>query len=288
MKTSIISILTVLITLLFMQGCMSDLKTKGSQIDSVYYIVQSEAGNSQSPLQVLKPYNAQLTITGNGEGWVSMGIEYAFVNEKGGDAHSFSLQFNEVPYTNDDHVARFDASGLHALCTIDGKTASFSNASLNGSIGEENAQLKMEGETNGYPFVINISSLSLSSEAFLPLYTDLVEVDPLPLVEMEITNECVSAVGLSVKNELGFDSSFELAPNEARTISMHAEEYPVGIMVQISYADGRKQVILDSELLSSQCFVRGEVRNSWYLEESPTGAIVAIDFPHECFSVKAP
>lgn len=288
MKTNFLTVLTVLMTLLCIQGCKSVLKTKGSQIDSVYYIVQSEAGNSQSPLQVLKPYNAQLTITGNGEGWVSMGIEYVFVNEKGGDAHSFSLQFNEVPYTNDDHVARFDASGLHALCTIDGKTASFSNASLNGSIGEENAQLKMEGETNGYPFVINISSLSLSREAFLPLYTDLVEVDPLPLVEMEITNECASTVGLSLKNELGFDTSFELAPNEARTISMYTEEFPAGIMVQISYSDGGKQVVSATQLLSSQCFVRGEGHNSWYLAGFPTGAIEAIDFPHEHFSVKAP
>lgn len=288
MKTNFLTVLTVLMTLLCIQGCKSVLKTKGSQIDSVYYIIQSKAGNSQSSLQELKPYNAELTVTSCGEGMVSMGIEYAFVNEYGGDIHHYSLQFNEVPYAQDDQVARFDASGLSASCIVDGRTAGFSNASVKGSIGGDSSQLKMEGETNGYPFTIDIASLSLSKEAFSPEYLGVVEVDPLPLVEMEITNECVSAVGLSVKNELGFDSSFELAPNEARTISMHAEEYPVGIMVQISYADGRKQVILDSELLSSQCFVRGEVRNSWYLEESPTGAIVAIDFPHECFSVKAP
>lgn len=284
-----ICIITVILSSLFcFDSCRTGMDTKGGLSFEKYYILHSLAGGSNTDLQELKANSATLTITPTEDDFAHIAVDYSFSDQHDIETHSFSLYFENITYTSDSEEIHFTVNGVTAICKVDNLDAQYADASLIGYIGQENSQLLIEGTVHGYTFVLDINSLSQSEDDFISEYTDLSVVDLIPLVQMDITNDCSSAVAITVQNDFGLCNTFEIAPGDVHSISTRVEEYPIGLSVEITYANGKKYTVSSHDLLSNNVFVRREVKSNWYPMRYPTGATVAFNFSQEAFSVKEP
>ncbi|MBO4565595.1 MAG: hypothetical protein J5695_00050 [Bacteroidales bacterium] len=294
------------IVLLSLQGCTGSLKTGSIQtkagdagdvgeesLQTCYYILKSSAGFPESStcfspnMSDLKANHAQLVITEEKEGTVSLEVEYGFENMYGKDTHTFCMSLENVGCVKVEDKYIFDAYDLSGVCTADGHAADYNNVSVSGSISDGDSSLYFEGVVNGYPFALSVSSVSTDAAAFTSDFLDLVIVDWVPFMEIEVINGTDSDVAFSFEGENVLQpASFGLAPNEAHLIRAHVVSFPFRCTVGITYGDGQEVVVSDTDILSCEHFQNQSSEHSWYLVWSPTGAIEPIGFPHEVYMIK--
>ena len=291
MKKTIYFFLGVVIALSCSQEANMTVNTKVDNNEAIttYYVLQSKIGvpeTSTVPLPGmidLKPYKAQIFVKESEEGFADILVEYAFRGEWTEQIlHSFSMSFIAVPYVLDEIGAMlFDVSDYSGTCKTDGLEAESTSVSLKGCLGEANACLFIDGLVNDYPVALKIESATQLEKDYTSAFIENVLVEYTPLFEMSIKNDTDDSIEVSI-NECAFASEqiFELKPGESNLVRMYIPDYDASaedVIIEITYGDGRKQVITGFEE-NSDCFIRDATLDEsiWRLGGEPGGAIVPL------------
>ena len=258
---------------------------KGDKLPTVYYIIQSKAGN---PLELseIKPSEARVIINDITDINVGMEVVYGFEDGLGVLSH-FSLKVEDIPYTTGVSAMQIDADGLMATITIDNVIVDYRDVSIKGAIGNDNNSIRICGVTNDCPFALEIGSMTTSVNEFIPQKIDGVEVDRIPLSVMSITNATKGTVIFEVEDEYQLNDSFSIDPGNIKKIMILEENYPSEqLTVTITYPDMTKVTISGHEIVTSDCFVREGSTLKNYLSGDPSGAIVNLIYSAESFLIK--
>ena len=258
---------------------------KGDKLPTVYYIIQSKAGN---PLELseIKPSEARVIINDITDINVGMEVVYGFEDGLGVLSH-FSLKVEDIPYTTGASAMQIDADGLMATITIDNVIVDYRDVSIKGAIGNDNNSIRICGVTNDCPFALEIGSMTTSVNEFIPQKIDGVEVDRIPLSVMSITNATKGTVIFEVEDEYQLNDSFSIDPGNIKKIMILEENYPSEqLTVTITYPDMTKVTISGHEIVTSDCFVREGSTLKNYLSGDPSGAIVNLIYSAESFLIK--
>lgn len=293
MKKTILPLTAIVLALLGLQACGAKLnpdndektKTESQKSDNNnFFILQSNASALGSAAEELKAQKAQLRLNAAADSHVDISIEYAFADEGGKNAHTFTLGFANVPFVSEGGIIRFDAKDLTASCLADGKTADAASFSLSGSLGGEKPSLSLDGSVNGFPFTLNMPSISASQDAFVPQFMETAIVDRIPLVELGITNTAAGKVYFLMKSDTISDIHLALEPGETQVFYAFLEEFPLHTNVEIIYEDGTKIIFSGEEWASIDHLKKESEEKKWCLTKE-SGAIIPIDFTHMNYSI---
>lgn len=263
-----------------------------STVDCQFNILKSSAGIPKSfnglhaEMDELKAKTAQIVISEAKDGALDFYIVYSFAEKLAENSSVFSLSFEKVPYHHEDGVFSFDAKEQEAMCRIDDLSAEYSDVSLTGNLGAEDSNLAIEGVVNGYPFALNIASVTSSDKEFVPEYLEPVLIDRIPFVEFEVTNQTQSKVDFAMTDQANLNVHFELEASQTSVYGAYLEDFPSEVTAEIVYGDGNKLVVSGQDLLSSESFKRDAPQQKWYLSGEINGAIVSAPFACEHFVIR--